>query len=298
MTRPLPRPRLSPGGLLQVIAASSPFDVDAFHAGVARLSERYQVRYDPGVLEREGFLAGSDDRRAAELIAALDDPAVQAIVPARGGYGATRILERIEPARVRRANKLLVGFSDVTALHALWARAGLGSIHGRMVASVGLAEPARVERWMRAVEGAPMAPFTGLETVTPGIASGRLAGGNLAVLCALCGTPHAPPMEGAVLFLEDVAERPYRVDRMLTTLQQAGWLARVAGVVLGAFTDAAPGPDGVEVGSVLRERLGTLGVPVAMGLPAGHVDDNHELPLGARVRLDADAGTLALEEDA
>jgi muramoyltetrapeptide carboxypeptidase len=162
-----------------------------------------------------------------------------------------------------------------------------------MVAALGRAEPAHLERWIRAVEGATPEPIEGLATLTKGTTEGPLLGGNLALLAALTGTPHAPPLEGAVLFLEDVGEAPYRVDRMLTTLREAGWLALVAGVALGGFTGCAPRDDGRGVDEVLADRLGDLGVPVVAGVGAGHVRDNLELPLGAPVRLDASRGTLA-----
>jgi muramoyltetrapeptide carboxypeptidase len=281
-----------------VVAPSSPFDPDAFERGVARLRERYDVRLDESIFARRGFLAGDDARRSAELLRALRDPSVAAIVAARGGYGATRLLPDIAVQEVREGGKLLVGFSDVTALHATWSRAGLRSLHAPMVASLGRATPEKVRRWMAAVEGAPPPPLEGLQTWSSGTAEGPLAGGNLAVLCALVGTPHAPPLEGRVLFLEDVGERPYRVDRMLTTLRQAGWLDAVCGIALGAFTDMRPGPDGVPVEEVLHQELAQLGIPVVAGVPAGHVDDNRELPLGARVRLDGTDGRLAFLESA
>jgi muramoyltetrapeptide carboxypeptidase len=208
------------------------------------------------------------------------------------------LLDQVPVPRIRAAEKLLVGFSDVTALHAAWARAGVRSIHGPMVAALGRAEPATVARYVAILEGGTPAPFTGLDVLAPGIAEGPLVGGNLAVLAALVGTPFAPPLEGAVLFLEDVGERPYRIDRMLTTLRHAGWLARVSAVVLGAFADAMPGPDGVAVAQVLGERLSGLGVPVLSGVPAGHIDDNAELPLGARVRVDAARAELTFLEPA
>ena len=281
-----------------MVAPSSPFDEAAFARGVERLRRRYDVRHGQGVLARTGFLAGDDARRIEELRDAIADHTVDAIVAARGGYGATRILPALRTADIARRPKLLVGFSDVTALHAAWLRAGVRAIHGPMVAALGDAGEPLVDRWIAAVEGEPMPPIERLETIAGGRAEGPLVGGNLAVLCALVGTPYAPPIDGCVLFLEDVGERPYRVDRMLTTLQHAGWLARVAGVVLGAFEGGDPGPDGVGVDDVLAERLPDLGIPVARGLSAGHVDDNLELPLGAPVRLDADAGTLAFLEPA
>lgn len=290
-----PRP-LAPHGRIAVIAPSSPFDTGAFDRGIAKLRERYEVRYEPALLSRAGYLAGDDARRLAEIEDALRDDGVDAIVAARGGYGATRLLEHLDVALIAGNPKLLVGFSDVTALHAAWLRAGVRAIHAPMIAALGDADRARFDRWVAAVEGALPPPVRALERISGGRAEGPLVGGNLAVLCALVGTPYAPPVEGAILFLEDVGERPYRVDRMLTTLRHAGWLSKIAGVALGAFTEGAAGPDGVTVEEVLVERLSTLGIPVAGGVPAGHVDDNLELPLGAPVVLDADAGTLAFLE--
>ena len=281
---------------VQVVAPSSPFPADEFERGIERLRARYDVRYDPAILERSGYFAGSDDRRAEELLAAIADDEVHAIVAARGGYGATRLLPRLAVADVARSPKLLVGFSEVTALHALWARAGLQSLHAPMVAGLGRAAEAQVARWCAAAEGAVLARLTGLRAIADGRASGPLLGGNLAVLTALIGTPYAPPLAGCVLFLEDIGERPYRVDRMLTTLIQSGALALPRAIVLGAFSDAAPGADGVSVEHVLEERLGRLGIPVLAGVPAGHVDDNLELPLGRTVHVDATDGTLAFED--
>lgn len=280
------------------MAPSGRFDRSAFELGVARLSEHFDVRYDEGIFGSEGYLAGSDERRLRELEAALEDEEVGAIVAARGGFGATRLLGALDVDRIRAADKLLVGFSDITALHGAWARAGVRSIHGPMVAKLGHAPAAQLERWLAVLLGDVPAASTGLEGLAPGSARGPLVGGNLAVLCALVGTRFAPPLDGAVLFVEDVGERPYRVDRMLTQLRQAGWLERVAAVAVGAFTDCAPGTDGVEVEAVLADHLAGLGVPVVSGLSAGHVEDNAPLVLGARVVVDGDAGELRFEEGA
>lgn len=281
-----------------MIAPASPFPLEDFERGIERLRERYRVTHRRDITARRGFLAGDDGRRALELEEALADPSVDAIVAARGGYGATRLLRFFVPENVRAANKLLVGFSDLSALHALWARAGLRSIHGPMVAGLGRGTRAEVERWIAAVEGAAPAPLTDLERVRGGVAEGPLLGGNLALMAALVGTPHAPPIQGAVLFLEDIGEAPYRVDRMLTTLHEAGWLDRVAGVALGGFTACEPRGDGWTVEAVLHERLGDLRVPVLAGVPSGHLDENLALPFGAPARLDADRGTLTLLEPA
>ncbi|MCA9574032.1 MAG: LD-carboxypeptidase [Polyangiales bacterium] len=294
MTPPLLEPPpLSIGDHVALIAPSGAFDRAAFLRGVARLEALgYRCRYDEGIFERVGYCAGDDARRADEVERALADPEVRWLVAARGGFGATRLLPRLSVDAVRRAGKGLVGFSDVTALHALWARAGVASVHGTMVAKLDALPPDALARWAGALAGASPAPFTQLTPLVHGHAEGPLRGGNLAVLAALAGTPYAPPLDDAVLFLEDVGERPYRVDRMLTTLRQAGWFARLRGVVFGAFTEAPAGPDGVETRDVLREHAEALGLPAACDAPVGHVNDNRELWLGRRVTLDATSGTL------
>jgi muramoyltetrapeptide carboxypeptidase len=286
---------LAPGARVRLIAPAGPFHCADFERGVELLRCRYEVDYEPEIVSRQGYLAGSDQRRLTELQSALDDPRCDGIVAARGGYGVTRLLDRLDPGALAARAPLLVGFSDITALHAVWARAQLGSVHGAMVAALGRDNEMMFARWQDAVEGRFPARYDGLECLQPGAAEGVLLGGNLAVLCALLGTPHFPSLDQAVLFLEDIGERPYRVDRMLTSLHSAGALAGVRAVVLGAFVESDPGPDGVPVEQVLRERLGELGIPVAAGLPCGHLEDNAELPLGRWVQLDAQRGTLYLD---
>ncbi len=285
-------PPVRPGCIVRVIAPSGPFDTADFEAGVAFLRERYEVRYDEDIHSRDGFLAGSDERRLAELQRALGDREAVAIVAARGGYGAGRLLDRVSVYQVRSANKWLVGFSDITALHALWARAGLMSVHGPMVAWLGRAEALSRMTWIAALEGTHP-PVADLEVLAGGTsARGTLMGGNLAVLAALLGTPHAPPLANAILFLEDVNEAPYRVDRMLTTMRQAGWLQRVAGILVGEFD--SPSTDS-SVMDVLRDRLGDLACPVLAGVPSGHGSHNRPLPFGAVTTLDPAARTALFE---
>ena len=259
---------------------------------MARLRERYDVTFDPGILERTGYFAGADARRLAELQAALEDPKLDAIIAARGGYGATRLLSRLDFAGLTVRPKLLVGYSDISALHAAWARARILSVHANMVAALGRAEPPLVERYVAAIEGAFPSVYSGLSAIAPGRTEGVLLGGNLTVLTAMLATPHALPSRDAVLFFEDIGERPYRVDRMLTTWRDAGALRGVRGIVLGAFVNGDTGPDGMCMADVLAERLGGLGIPVVAGLAAGHIDDNAELPFGRRVQLDAARGEL------
>lgn len=285
-------PPLSEGSLVHVVAASSPFDRDRFDAGVTLIEARYRTRLAQGLFEADGFLAGSDALRLRALEVALADRDALAIVAARGGYGATRLLPWLDVGVVRNAAKWLVGFSDVTALHALWARAGVCSIHGPMVASLSDAPEAVRAAWFALLEGKPPAPLHGLERMRSGRGRGRLLGGNLTVLAALVGTPYMPDLQGAVLLLEDVTERPYRLDRTLTSLLQAGALRGVVAVVLGQFSQCEPGPDGASALSVLSERLGTLNVPIVANAPVGHVAHNLPVMLGAEVELDADAGSV------
>jgi len=277
--------QVAEGSVLSVVAPSGPFNREAFEAGVKWLEERYEVRYDEGIFSRMGYLAGSDERRLDELVAALVAPDVDAILCARGGYGATRLLPGLDPVMVANANKLLVGFSDVTALHALWNRAKVRSIHAPMVSALATASDGLRESWCDALEGRRAGRHWDLETEVFGFGEGDFFGGNLAVLVSLLGTRFAPDVTGKILFLEDVGERPYRIDRMLTSLLQAGWFDICAGVVLGAFTDGEPGADGVSVNDVLRERLGELSVPVVSGFPAGHIDENAPLVFGAAARI-------------
>jgi muramoyltetrapeptide carboxypeptidase len=276
---------ISPGAHVHVVAPSGPFDAEAFARGVARLRTRYHVSFDERILERRGYFAGDDARRLSELHDAITDRSVRAIIAARGGYGATRLLPSLDVELVQANPKLLVGFSDVTALHALWARAGIASLHAPMAVTVGSLSEPLFARFADALEGRGATSIDHLTTLAPGAATGPLRGGNLAVLCALLGTPHFPELAGSVLFLEDVNERPYRIDRMLTSLRNAGVLQRLAGVALGAFTLSEVGPDGVTLDDVFRDRLCDLGIPVACGVPAGHVDDNLELPFGTQVTL-------------
>jgi muramoyltetrapeptide carboxypeptidase len=298
-TRPFVKPEaLYPGARVRLVAPSGVFDRAHFEKGAARLGQRYDVVFDEGIFTRQGYLAGSDTRRLAELLDAIDDPLCQAIVCARGGYGAMRILAGVSPAKLARMPKLLVGFSDVTALHVLWQRARVTSVHGAMAATLGTLEDARFARWLRCVEGAVPPPIEGLETLVPGHARGVLVGGNLSILHALEGTPHSAHAIGRVVFLEDTGEAPYRVDRMLTTLRLSGFFDGARAVVLGAFTHASPGLHGTSVEDVLRERLSDLGIPVVRGLPAGHLEDNLELPFGTdvTVRASAEGASLAFEE--
>ena len=238
---------------------------------------------------RSRYLAGSDEVRAGALQGALDDPSTRAVWAVRGGYGLGRILGRLELGAVR---KLLLGFSDLTALHAATNAQGLVSIHGPNVGQLGeLTEPA-LARLAALLAGEQPGPLTGGVPLVAGRASGRLLGGNLTVLASLVGSPHLPPLTGAILLLEDVGESPYRLDRAFTQLRNAGLLDGVRGLALGQFPRCDPAQLDFGSREVLADLAVQLGVPSAIGFPVGHVDDNRAVPLGVEVELDADGGTL------
>lgn len=279
-------PALRAGDTVAVVAPASPFPHAVTWRGLGFLRERYELRFDRGLFARRGYLAGDDARRRDELAGALADPRVRAIVAVRGGYGASRFVHALDWSAFARAPKWIVGFSDITALHVEASRVGVASIHGPHVTSVGRSHASCRADLVRALE-APDAPreWYGLEAWRAGDVEGELFGGNLTLLHATAAAGRLAVPEGAVLVLEDVTERPYRVDRMLTTLAVGGHLARAGAIVLGDFTQCDPGPDGVTIEEVLRERLLALGVPVAARLPVGHEVRNDALILGAVARL-------------
>jgi muramoyltetrapeptide carboxypeptidase len=281
-------PRLRPGDRVAICAPSGPVDADAFARGRAILAARYEPIHDGGVLSRTGYLAGPDERRAEELARALCDPSIRAVFCARGGYGALRVVGALG----HTVDKLVVGFSDVTVLHAWAYRCGTTSVHGPNVGGLGKDAAADEALFALLERHEPAAPIAGLRPLRDGRAEGRLVGGNLTVLSHLCGTAHFPDLRGAVLLLEDTNEQPYRIDRMLTQLRLAGALDGVVAAALGDFTGCG------DAEAVLAERLGALGIPIVAGVPVGHGDRNRPLPHGARARVDATAGTLELLEGA
>lgn len=295
--RIVPAP-LAPGARVAVIAPAGPCDRELLERGLAWLGERYRVEFDPGIFEQDGYLAGSDARRLGELDRALAEPGLGAVLATRGGYGLTRIVERANFAALRREPKWLVGFSDVTALHVEALRAGCASLHAANVGSLGAEDAAQARAAFIAALEMPTRrrSLAELECLTPGVARGPLVGGNLCMLatCATAGRLSWP--DGAVVALEDVTESAYRVDRLLTSLLQAGHFDRVSGVVLGDFIDCPPSRN-VEVREVLGERLRCLRVPIVAGLRFGHGSWNEPLPFGVAAMLDAARGELVLGAD-
>lgn len=298
-----PYRRLERGDLVGVIAPAGPSAPERV-ALVAPLLQRFglRTRLYPSCHARHpqyDFLAGNDATRLADLHAAFADADVAAVFALRGGWGSARLLDRIDTALLRANPKPLIGFSDITALHALLAREGLVGLHAPMPGSnlvlAGNEDDAQAlfDLLMQPLPaGHRFAPTLAADAWrVPGQASGTLVGGNLSLVAALLGTPWAWPIEGTILFLEDVSEALYRLDRLLTQLRLAGVLAGARGFLLGSFSEDA------DPTAVLREHLAGLGKPLLSGWPAGHTRPNRALPLGAQVTLDAAAGTLTLDED-
>ena len=296
-------PRLQPGDPVRVIAPSGPVPREAFEAGIAILRGRYDVRFDEGVFARAGYLAGPDERRLAELTAALEDPDARAIVMARGGYGLMRLLPFVDLGPLVSRPRPIVGFSDGTALLALAARAGVASIHGPVVTQLGGLPTADQRALFERLETPGRSPLLdGLEDLIPGRVQGPLLGGNLEMFSRLIGTPYLPDVSGAILFFEDLGERPYRVDRLLAHLDLAGLFGAASGVVVGDFSGCrepeATRADSPTADEVLADRLGRLPIPVALRGAFGHGGRNRALPYGAMCELDTTTGTLTALEGA
>jgi muramoyltetrapeptide carboxypeptidase len=311
-------PRLRPGdtvGLIEPATGSDDaFDITLVEEAVVAMG--LKPKRGTHVLDRFGYLAGQDRDRAADLTAMFADKEVKAIFAVRGGWGSARLLPFVDWDMVRANPKFVLGFSDITALHmAIAAKGGAITLHGPNASSAWGKASVDSFRAVAFDAGTPL--YQNPESsedrlvqrrwrtikLTGGKAQGRLLGGNLTVLTALAGTPYLPDFTGAILFLEDVSEAEYRIDRMLTQLGQAGVLKGLAGVVFGQCTDCRD-PDGSGAGggftlnAILQQHLGSLGVPAYEGAWFGHITDQFTLPQGAMAEIDADAGTLRLLEPA
>jgi muramoyltetrapeptide carboxypeptidase len=304
---------LQPGDTVGLIApASAPVDAGAIHESTALLTKMgFLVKLGRHARKRHGFLAGQDHERADDLIRMFTDPRIKGIFCVRGGYGTARLLPLLDYQAIRRHPKVLVGFSDITSLHcALLKKAGLITFHGPMTASSLIKKDcpqfSRDSLWWTITEPAAPGSITRgyrkktVSVVRRGKASGELIGGNLTVLSMLIGTPYEPVFRNRILFLEEVDEKPYAVDRLLTHLLNAGVLQQVAGVAVGICHGCVDPKAGradeyrQTVEDVLRERLRPLKVPVVIGLPFGHADHNATLPVGGRATLDADRADLII----
>jgi muramoyltetrapeptide carboxypeptidase len=296
--------RLQSGDRVAVVAPAGPVPAHRLEGGLAVLAswglDVTVMEHARGVHERFGYLAADDAARADDLMRAWCDPAVRAVLCARGGYGVQRMADLLDWQALADAGpKVLVGFSDVTALHqAFAARLGLSTIHGPVVASLGDGDE-ESRAWLRSmlfepVAGTSLTPSPALPLV-PGRAEGVLVGGNVALLAAEVGTRNSVAAAESIVVLEEIGEEVYRLDRLLTQLLRTGWFDRARGIVLGDFTDCAT-PEAVQ--DLVMDRLAPLGVPMVWGMRVGHEPRNLAFPFGVPAVLDAGAGTLVLREPA
>ncbi|MBL8180022.1 MAG: LD-carboxypeptidase [Blastocatellia bacterium] len=307
--------RLAPGDTVGIIAPASAATPEAFDRAVASMTSMgFKVKIGNSARGRLGHLSATDKERLADLHWAFSDPEIKAVWCIRGGGGAPRLLGDVDYALIKKNPKIFVGFSDITALHIAISQAtGLVTFHGP-VASSEYSEYTRSNVLnMLASPKSPLsvgrsefnnakesALFRGVE-ITKGKTRGRLTGGNLSLLAALAGTPYAlKDIKGKLLFIEEIGEPPYRVDRLLTQLRQSLDLKSLAGIALGIFDDNSVdnAKDATPVINVLRDRLGDLGIPVYYGLSFGHIRDMITLPYGIEAELDTSAATLTFLETA
>ena len=301
-------PALRPGDEVRLVSPAGPTLPERVTRGIELLTH-WGLRPTVGrhAYAQKGYLAGADGDRLADLNDAFRDPNVRGIVCTRGGYGSQRIVDDIDMDAVRADPKVVVGFSDITALQlALWRGARLATVHGPGAAWLDeRTGPEAAESLRRAVMSAEPAVLKAREVeetfpvrrpgAAPGPVTAVLLGGNLCLLCATVGTPDLPDVTGAILLIEEVGEPPYKVDRMLVHLRRAGVLNGIAGVAVGQFTDCADAWP-TSIVDVLDEHLAPLGVPVLGGLPIGHGRDQLSVGLGVPATLDVAGGMLTVEE--
>ena len=308
----LPVP-LAKGDTIGLVSPSSATD-DSFNLQLAREAMEalgFKVKTGAHYAARRGYLAGSDAERAGDLNAMFADKTVKAIVCTRGGSGAARLLPLLDYDGIRRNPKVLLGYSDITALHcAIHAKTGLVTFHGQI--GSGSWNRFNVDQFQRVLLDRELIEYRNkLEAgdelvprqnrtiaITGGKARGELVGGNLTVLTALAGSPYLPDFGGKILFLEDVGEAPYRIDRMFSTLKLMGALDRIAGFVFGECTDCKPG-DGygsLTLEQIFDDYIRPLKIPAYRGAMIGHIREQFIVPVGGKVELDADAGMFRLLE--
>jgi muramoyltetrapeptide carboxypeptidase len=295
-------PRLKTGDSIAIVAPAGPIEHrDSMNLGISALERMgFRVRFEERIFQSSRYLAGSDADRAEELMTAFEDSEIQAIVAMRGGYGCSRLIPLMHERRLRGSPKLFMGFSDLTTLHMYFRRRfGWITIHGPMATTLGrmeLDQESHLISLMTDPGYHPSLSFPQLEAWKPGVAEGVLAGGCLSIVTASIGTPYEIKTEGKILFLEDQGEPPYRLDRMLTHLRLSGKLDNISGLILGDFLDCDPfqGDDshrqsGYTAKEALQEILEDLDVPIMAGFPAGHGNANWALPLGLKIRIDANS---------
>lgn len=292
-------PRLHSGDTIGIAAPASPFDRQDFERGVAVLeSMGYRVKIPESLFLRDGYLAGSDGERASQLMQLFEDEKVAAVFCVRGGFGSMRLLPLLDFETIRAQQKILIGFSDITALLvAIYGKCSTVTFHGPLVTTLNNHSEKTCSGLVNAVGSGdrlalkPSKP----QVLNHGKASGQVSGGNLTSLCHLMGTPYEPCFDGHLLFLEDRGEAPYRIDRMLSQLHLGGHLDGVAGVILGSFLDCGPIE---EVHTIVTEAFRRSGVPILAGFDIGHGADNITVPIGIKADLDTEDAGLRFQEPA
>ena len=288
----LPR-ALKPGDTLGIVAPASPFDRHSFDAGVRVLeSMGFNLFIPADIFDQNGYLAGSDQRRADLLNRLFADPGIDGIICARGGYGAMRILPLLDGAAISSHPKVFVGFSDITVLLGfLVDRCRMVAFHGPTLTTLGDGDPATGERFLSALtQPAPLSLAAAPnQVIQAGRASGRFLCGNLTLFSHLLGTPFQPDFNGTILLVEDQGEAPYRIDRMLTQMMLAGCFDELAGLALGTFTHCGSAE---EIHNIVADRLGRLNIPILAGFDVGHAAVNMTLPVGVPVCMDTRLRTL------
>ena len=299
-------PRLRPGDRIGVVAPSGPVQRGAVRAGIRVLEGAgFRVSLGRHLYDRRGHLAGTDAARAEDFNRMMRDPDIRCVLMARGGYGAMRIADDVDWDAMRRDPKIFAGYSDATLFHLGFARhARVRTLHGPNVQGLGLGRPADIRRFLAWVTQPK--PAQGVRTLAAprrlaGAAApvrGRVLGGNLSLVQHAVGTAYLPRLSGAILFLEEVNEPPYKIDGMLAHLALAGALRGIRGVALGSFTNcvAKAGHRELRLSRVLTDHLGALGVPLLGGIAAGHGRRNAPFASGARATLDPRHGLLVFEE--
>jgi len=290
---------LKKGDTVGIITPSSPL-VDDSGYGIAEENIKklgLRLKWGNHVGKRYGYLAGRDDERIADIHDMFSDPEVKAIVCLRGGSGAARLLDRLDYALISRNPKIFMGYSDITAFHqAIYTQTGLVTFHGAVANSVWTPMVNNQIQQLFFEGNAPVyATANGeFQTITGGTAEGRLLGGNLTVLTAIAGSKYFPEFENSILFLEDIGEEPYRIDRMFSQLALSGALSKIRGLVFGKCSDCeAQSPkNSLTLDQILNDYIRPLGIPAFQGARIGHIDEQFILPVGARVRMDATAGTI------
>jgi len=291
--------RLNPGARIGIVAPAGPFDDETFVRGTRILEKMgFEVAVPPRLLDAKGYLAGSDQRRARFVNQMFADKSIDAIMCARGGYGSVRILPLLDYETIADNPKVFIGFSDITVLlNVLTNRCGLATFHGPVVTSLADASGETRHALLQAVssDGRLEVKIPEGTVLNGGSGTGSICGGNLTTLCHLIGTPYAPSFAGKILFLEDRAEAPYRIDRMLVHMKLAGCFEHLTGIILGSFEDCGP----MEIIlNIVSDIFAPYSIPILAGLDAGHGMHNVTLPLGVEATLDADRHLLRYRQAA